>query len=101
MAHRAPDDHQRCIAVSDAPERGPALARGRLVTAASRQLTCGRAARRPASVATSPPVPGTKLVLGYEAKAKRGGLYQLVARLGSDITLGSTTEVVNLRVTGH
>ena len=80
VAHRAPDDHQRCIAVSDAPERGPALARGRLVTAASRQLTCGRAARRPASVATSPPVPGAKLVLGYEAKAKRRGLYQPGAR---------------------
>ena len=53
------------------------------------------------TVATSPPVPGAKLVLGYDAQAKRRGLYQLVARLGSDITLGSTTEVVNLRVTRH
>jgi subtilisin family serine protease len=53
------------------------------------------------TVATAPPVPGAKVVLGYDAKARRRGLYQLVARLGSDITLGSTTEVVNLRVTGH
>ena len=53
------------------------------------------------TVATSPPVPGAKVVLGYDAQAKQRGLYQLVARLGSDITLGSTTEVVNLRVTGH
>jgi len=53
------------------------------------------------TVVTSPPVPGAKLTIGYDAKAKQRGLYQLVARLSSDITLGSTTQVVNLRVTNH
>jgi hypothetical protein len=41
------------------------------------------------------------VVIGYDAQAKPRGLYQLVARLSSDITLGNTTEVVNLRVTNH
>jgi hypothetical protein len=53
------------------------------------------------TVATSPPVPGASLTIGYDAQALERGLYQLVARLSSDITLGNTTEVVNLRVAKH
>jgi subtilisin family serine protease len=52
------------------------------------------------TVGTSPPVPGAKLVIGYDAQARHEGLFQLVARLSSDITLGNTTETVDLRVTG-
>jgi subtilisin family serine protease len=53
------------------------------------------------TVATSPPVPGASLTIGYDAQALQRGLYQLVARLSSDITLGNTTEVVNLTVAKH
>jgi subtilisin family serine protease len=53
------------------------------------------------TVVTSPPVPGASLTIGYDANALQRGLYQLVARLSSDITLGNTTEVVNLRVAKH
>jgi hypothetical protein len=44
---------------------------------------------------------GERVRLDDDAKAKQRGLYELVARLSSDITLGNTTQVVNLMVTNH
>jgi hypothetical protein len=50
------------------------------------------------TVNTTPPVPGAKLTIGYDALARKKGDFQLVSRLSSDITLGNTTEVVNVSV---
>ena len=50
-------------------------------------------------VTTAPPVAGGSVALGYDAFGVKPGLYQLVARMTSDVTTGTATEPVNLEVT--
>jgi hypothetical protein len=51
------------------------------------------------AVKTAPPTPGGSVLLGYDAFGVRPGAYQLVARMTSDLTVGTATEAVNLTVT--
>ena len=50
------------------------------------------------TITTSPPTPGGSVQIGYDAFGLRAGTYQLAARMTSNLTVGTTKEVVNLTV---
>jgi subtilisin family serine protease len=45
------------------------------------------------------PIPGGTVAITYDAKGKRTGTYRILARLESDVTPGTTSEVVQITVT--
>jgi subtilisin family serine protease len=51
------------------------------------------------AVKTAPPVAGGSILLGYDAFGVKPGLYQLVARMTSDVSTGTAAESLNLEVT--
>jgi subtilisin family serine protease len=51
------------------------------------------------TVNTEPPTPGGSVTITYDAFGRRAGEYDVVARLTSNITVGTVTEAVHLTVT--